>query len=107
MNRRTRATGIPKKVKHKVYKRDREHCVLCGRYALPEWACAHYIARSHGGLGVEQNILTLCPDCHMRYDNTVERGMIKIVLAAYWQSKYDDWDERNLVYDKWQQITGQ
>ena len=107
MNKRTKATGIPKKVKHKVYKRDMEHCVLCGRYAMPEWACAHYIARSHGGMGIEQNILTLCPDCHRRYDATPQRGMIKVVLGAYLASKYENWNEKGLIYDKWQQIEAQ
>ena len=30
---------------------------------------AHYISRAHGGLGIEENIVTLCLDCHNNYDN--------------------------------------
>lgn len=58
-------------------------------------------------MGIEENIVTLCPKCHRRYDATPQRGMIKVLLAAYLRDKYEKWDERDLVYDKWQQIKAQ
>lgn len=100
MHKRTKALQIPSKVKSAVYERDGGRCVLCGRFALPEWACAHYIARSHGGLGIEQNILTLCPPCHVRYDHSIERKAIRIILRAHLERCYDDWSEDKLIYRK-------
>lgn len=56
MNERTKACAISAATKDAVFKRDRGQCVLCGKPGLPE---AHYIPRSKGGLGIEQNIVTL------------------------------------------------
>jgi len=66
-SRRTKALEIPQKVKRAVWKRDGERCILCGSpHAAPE---AHYVPRSAGGLGVEENIVTLCRSCHDAYDH--------------------------------------
>jgi 5-methylcytosine-specific restriction endonuclease McrA len=88
-------------VKQAVYERDGGRCVLCGRSygAFPN---AHFIARSHGGLGVEENILTLCIPCHHRYDNSADRAEIREELEKYLRSKYPGWDESKLTYRKWQ-----
>lgn len=101
MSKMSEACEIPKKVKLKVYKRDNEKCIVCGRWVTWHNACCHYIARSHGGLGIEENILTLCNDCHYRYDNTSLRLILKEFLKQYLKSKYKDWNENNLIYKKW------
>lgn len=98
---RTKALEIPKEVKEIVYKRDNEHCILCGRYVDVSNSCCHYIARSQGGLGIEQNILTLCSYCHNYYDNTEHRKALKEKFKKYLKGKYKDWNERNLYYTKW------
>lgn len=95
-------TSISPNVKKAVYERDMGRCVLCGRYAQPSWACAHYIARSQGGLGIEENILTLCPACHLAYDEGPDRQRLKAVLSEYLSGCYDEWSEDNLRYTKWQ-----
>ena len=96
-SKRTKALEIPKSVKDRVYERDGGCCVLCGRPGNPE---AHYISRAHSGLGIEQNIVTLCRECHNRYDQTIERQAIRAVLADYLRSQYPDWDEAKLIYKK-------
>lgn len=102
MHKRTKALAISKAVKSAVYARDGGCCVLCGSpYGLPE---AHYISRAHSGLGVEQNIVTLCRDCHRRYDQSSERAEIREELREYLKKKYPDWDESKLVYDKWSDL---
>lgn len=101
MLKRTKATSIPPDVKRAVYSRDGGACVLCGRHAYPGWACAHYIARSHGGLGIEKNILTLCPDCHRAYDEGPRRKEIRAKLKAYLVKHYGDFDDKELIYRKW------
>ena len=98
MHRQTKLTDIPMKVKLAVWERDGERCILCGRY--PAAPNAHYIARSHGGLGIEQNIVTLCLACHCAYDNSDQRGFLKDRIRGYLKMKYEDWDESKLYYKK-------
>lgn len=99
MTKRTKALDISPKVKDAVWERDGHQCILCGSpQAMPN---AHYIARSHGGLGIEQNITTLCLKCHHAYDNTAERVAIKEQIKTYLQSQYPDWDESKLIFRKW------
>lgn len=96
-SKRTKALEIPPKVKEKVLERD-GCCVYCGRQGQPN---AHFIARSQGGLGIEENILTLCFDCHRKYDQSTERQKMRAYFAEYLKSKYPDWNEEKLVYKKY------
>lgn len=96
-SRRTKALEIPPKVKAAVFERDDGCCVYCGRVGLPN---AHFIARSQGGLGIEENILTLCPDCHREYDQSTNRKEMREYFKEYLQSKYSHWDETKLIYKK-------
>lgn len=99
MNKRTKALAISAAVKRHVYERDGGRCVLCGSiYGLPN---AHYISRAQGGLGIEKNIVTLCPTCHRAYDQTEARPEIEDELQKYLRSRYQDWDEADLIYMKW------
>lgn len=96
MSKRTKALAIPREVKDRVWERDGECCVYCGSpLAAP---VAHYIARSHGGLGIEENILTLCDACHRRYDQSAGRRSMREYFREYLQSKYPEWDEDKLIY---------
>ena len=96
-SKRTKALEISQKVKKEVYERDNGACIWCGKQGQPN---AHYIARSQGGLGTEENILTLCCDCHMRYDQTTDRQKMRVFFRDYLKSKYPEWDEENLIYKK-------
>lgn len=96
-SQRTKALEIPPKVKNAVYERDGGACIWCAKRGQPN---AHYIPRSRGGLGIEQNILTLCWDCHMAYDQTGNRERMGDFFKGYLKSKYPDWDEENLIYKK-------
>lgn len=98
-HRRTRACAISKKTKEIVYERDQKCCIFCGAPGLPE---AHYIARSHGGLGIPENIVTTCRDCHDLMDNSTKRQQMLKQAAEHLKGFYPDWDEKSLVYDKWQ-----
>ena len=106
---RTKALEIPKAVKIKVANRDSVDgwacCIMCGKPAPTSnplaFSCCHYIARSQGGLGIEENILTLCRSCHNRYDQTTERKEMKAFFRRYLESIYPDWNEADLVYKKY------
>ena len=98
MHRQTKRTSIPLKVKRQVWERDGGQCVLCHRNdGQPD---AHIVARSHGGLGIPENIVTLCPRCHYRYDNTPERHFLRQQLEEYIKRFYPDWTERTVTYHK-------
>ena len=84
-SKRTRACEIPKSVKIKVNERDNSQCLICGCYDPVEWSCCHFIPRSHGGLGIEENIITLCPDHHRQFDNGA--------------NVREEWN-KNLIFDK-------
>jgi len=95
MGKRTQALSIPPTVKRAVYERDGGCCILCGRRGNPE---AHYIPRSQGGLGIEENIVTLCRDCHRRLDATTERPKILALVAAYLDEIYPNYPDEKRRY---------
>lgn len=105
-SRRAKATEIPWAVKMAVWERDNGCCVVCGNNynVMPN---AHYIPRSRGGLGIEQNIVTLCTEltenkCHRKFDfgTQIEREYIGGKIKEYLKSKYPDWNEADLYYKK-------
>lgn len=95
--RRTKSLMIPKAVKDKVYERDGGCCIFCGSPGLPE---AHYISRAHGGLGIEENVVTACRRCHDLMDNSTERPVMLAHAREYLKSQYLYWNEKNLIYRK-------
>ena len=105
-HRMTKATDITRQVKLDVWARDRGRCVVCGNTynVMPN---AHYIPRSKGGLGIPENIVTLCTEltpnkCHRRFDfgTKEERERIGNIIRNYLKSKYPEWDENKLIYRK-------
>lgn len=100
MHQSTKECDIPLKVKKAVWDRDEHRCVICGSTytAAPN---AHYIPRSHLGLGIEQNIVTLCLACHCDYDNSTKRPLYAALIRDYLKMCYPDWDEKKLVYRKY------
>lgn len=107
MRHRTESLSIPPAVKQAVARRDSVDghpcCILCGDPAPPDaptaYSCAHYISRGQGGLGIEENILTLCPECHRLYDGE-ERQVFRPILNRYLREHYTNWTEDALYYKK-------
>lgn len=98
MHRRTKACAIPKDVKQKVYERDKGRCIFCGAPGLPE---AHVISRAHGGMGIEQNIVTVCRNCHERMDNGIMRSAYQRAAVEYLQNIYPEWRKEDVIFDKY------
>ena len=98
-SKQSKACDISKAVKDAVWERDGHRCIICGSSeAMPN---AHYIPRSQGGLGIEENIVTLCLDCHNAFDNSSARPWYHDQIKKYLESKYPDLDENKLVYHKY------
>lgn len=104
--KRSKATDIPMSVKKRVWERDNGRCIVCGNSTnvMPN---AHYLPRSKGGLGIEENIVTLCTlltpnKCHHKFDNgsRVEREKIKKIIETYLKTKYPNWNEEIIKYKK-------
>lgn len=105
-SKRSKACDISQKVKKIVWERDNGCCVICGNNynVMPN---AHFIPRSKGGLGIEQNIFTACTrltenDCHYKFDNGTqeEREKLREKVQEYFISIYPNWDEHDLYYKK-------
>ena len=97
--RRAKATDIPQNVKETVWERDGHRCLICGSpQAMPN---AHIVSRAQGGLGVEQNIVTLCRECHHRMDNSQARKVYLARCIEYIKMHYPDWTDESVTYDKW------
>ena len=96
-SKRAKACAISSTVKMIVYHRDGGLCVYCRRPGNPE---AHFVPRSKGGLGIPQNILTLCRECHDRFDNGTrkERDGMREYFREYLSSQYVDWNESDNIY---------
>lgn len=100
-NKMSKACDISRAVRQAVEERDGGLCVVCERRGIPN---AHYICRAHGGKGVEENIVTLCLECHYAYDQTAERPLYREIIRSYLQDQYFDWDESKLVYKKHEEL---
>lgn len=113
MNKRTKATSYTKETKARVVERDSHSCLFClkGYHIVGKnlsslefnvFDIAHYINRSQGGLGVEENLVLLCRYHHSLLDNGNKglRSEMLSVIEEYLKSKYENWDKDNLVYKK-------
>lgn len=100
-SKQARAHAIPQSVKLIVTRRDGGRCVYCGKPGNPE---AHFVPRSLGGLGIPQNILTLCRECHDKFDygDRETRDGMREYFREYLETLYPEWDETKLTYNKWE-----
>lgn len=95
---RAKALDIPKKVKDRVWERDGGCCIFCGSpSALPN---AHYIPRSKGGLGIEENVVTACAECHRAMDQSPEREKYLRRAKKYLDRHYPGFEDERRVYRK-------
>ena len=106
MRKDTKARDFDQNAKTAISERDSFDgwpcCINCGRPS-PQgeptaFSNAHFIPRAQGGLGIPENGLTLCPECHRKYDQTTARKGMREFFREYLKPKYQDWDEAKLYY---------
>lgn len=106
MRKDTKARDFSRKAKEQISERDSIDgwpcCVFCGLAAPAPlaWSNAHFISRAQGGLGIPENGLTLCPECHRQYDQTTARPEMRSYFREYLQEHYPGWNEEKLYYRK-------
>ena len=106
MRKDTKARDFDRKAKEAIAERDSIEgwpcCLYCGLAAPAPlaWSNAHFISRGQGGLGIPENGLTLCPECHRRYDQTTARSEMREFFRKYLQEYYPGWYEEKLHYTK-------
>lgn len=99
----TKKTEIKTTTKKVVWERDNHRCIFCGREVPVSCANSHYIKRSQNGKGIEQNIMTNCHECHSKFDDSIERANMLQKAKYYLQSKYENWNEKDLIYKKYEE----
>lgn len=101
-HKQTKEKEIPKKVKEAVWKRDKHKCIFCGKQVDVFYANAHFIPRSAGGLGIEENIFTACEDCHREQDNGKNTKEYDKKAEKHLKRIYGtNWNKENLIYKKY------
>lgn len=99
MRKETKMTAIPKNVKEIIFNRDDHRCILCKSIrGIPN---AHVVRRSRGGMGVEQNIVTLCPACHRAFDEGPDAAQLYDEIVAYLKRFYPEWSRDAVIYKKY------
>ena len=92
-----KSCDISPKVKREVAERDNGCCIICGQKGSPN---GHYISRAHQGLGIPENIVTLCDKCHYRLDQTTERENLLAVVKGYLKVHYPNFTDEQRKYHK-------
>ena len=111
MQKRARKAEFDTNTRRIIESRD-NGCIFCQMHYhmekanwmdLNAFSIMHYIPRSRGGLGIEQNGAVGCHWHHTMLDNGHE-GRIEEMLGLfkdYLMQQYEDWNEEDLIYDKW------
>ena len=97
-SKRTLATSIKNKVRQRVRERDK-WCIFCGRSGTDTM---HFVPRSSGGLGIEQNLALGCRTCHMMLDQTTKRKEMLKHFERHLQKHYGEFDRKDLIYKKYE-----
>ena len=104
-----------KKAREEIKARDNNKCIFCAAdyrmdgatwYGQSLLSIMHYIPRSHNGLGIPQNGAVGCQYHHEMLDNGNKgnREEMLEIFRKHLKENYTDWDEKNLVYDKWKEL---
>lgn len=111
MQKRARRAEFTANTRKIIEARD-NGCIFCQMHYRMEnalwmdlntFSIMHYIPRSSGGLGIEQNGAVGCSWHHSMMDNGKDgcREEMLELFEEYLSSLYDDWDKAKLIYSKW------
>ena len=103
-------------IREKIFYRDGQQCLFCKMNYHMECKSSmllqiadtmHFINKSQGGLGIEENGVTGCRYHHGLLDNGHKglRDEMLAMMEEHLKSLYPDWDKSKLVYNKWDFLT--
>ena len=63
----------------------------------------HILLRGlNGGLGIKENIVTLCPECHYQEDFGQDTKLYEDYIESYLKDYYgESWNKEKLYYNKY------
>lgn len=116
MHKYTKACSITPAVKAAVALRDCSSghpatCIICGSPGAP---VCHCVRRSQGGMGIEQNIVSMCNECHFSHDEGLFMSRLRPLgfetqqdvqeyVKNYLRGHYPDWTEESVKYHKYEE----
>ncbi len=111
MGKRAHKAEFSRKTRRIIEERD-NGCIFCRmRYRMEKaywmdlntFSVMHFIPRSSGGLGIEENGAVGCQYHHDMLDNGNggHRDEMLELFEEYLRGFYEDWDKSRLVYNKW------
>lgn len=111
-SKQANARNFSPKTRKMIYERDNGQCIFCRmhyRMQGAQWydleidGIMHFIPRSQNGMGVVENGALGCRWHHRMFDNGSEgnREEMKGLYREYLMNYYPDWNEKNIVYNKW------
>jgi len=74
-------------------------CINC--FTTNHLTVAHYVSRAQGGLGIPENLVTLCVACHRAYDQGKDRAEAEKIdekVREYLQILYPDFTDKQRGY---------
>lgn len=94
------------KTKQAVWERQKGVSIFSGCPLSVNECCCHFIPRSKGGLGIEENILGMTYTEHMKFDgnviggNKAEMEIMREIALNHLKEHYPNWNENSLIYKK-------
>lgn len=112
MNKRTKKLQFSTNTRKKIICRDNGECIFCSRgyhmqsrdpFAYEIKDIMHYVSKSAGGLGIEENGAVGCRYHHTLLDNGNKglRPEMLEIFREHLKSHYPGWDEAKLSYQKY------
>ena len=105
-SKRTKACEIKPSVKQKVWERQNGRSIISGVPINVSDCCCHYVPRSKGGLGIEENIVGMTLNEHRKFDNNVVGASLQVyqkmreMARKHLIEHYPGWNEESMVYKK-------
>lgn len=117
-SKQCKAREFSTKARKEIYERDKMKCLFCqmgyhleeaGWYEQSILEVMHYVPRSQNGLGIPENGVLGCKYHHVMLDNGNKGNREEMlgIIREYLKRIYKDWDEKKLIYNKWNFLKGE